>query len=87
MGRDSVVCIATRYGLDGPGIESRRGREAKLPATLKTGPGAQPNSYIMGDGSFQGVKQPGRGVEHPPTSSAEVKERDHLCLYSLRGLF
>ena len=25
--RDSVVGIATRYGLDGPGIESRRGGE------------------------------------------------------------
>jgi len=23
VGQDSVACIATRYGLDGPGIESR----------------------------------------------------------------
>jgi hypothetical protein len=29
----------------------------------------------MGTGSFPGVKRPGRGVEHPPPSSAEVKER------------
>ena len=27
VGRDSVVGIATRYGLDGPGIESRWGRD------------------------------------------------------------
>ena len=27
MGRDSSVGIATRYGLDGPGIESRWGGE------------------------------------------------------------
>ena len=27
MGRDSSVGIATRYGLDGPGIESRGGDE------------------------------------------------------------
>jgi len=27
MGRDSSVDIATRYGLDGPGIESRWGGE------------------------------------------------------------
>ena len=27
MGRDSAVGIATRYGLDGPGIESRWGGE------------------------------------------------------------
>jgi hypothetical protein len=26
-GRDGAVCIATRYGLDGPGIESRQGRD------------------------------------------------------------
>ena len=23
IGRDSAVCLATRYGLDGPGVESR----------------------------------------------------------------
>ena len=27
MGRDSSVSIVTRYGLDGPGIESRLGRD------------------------------------------------------------
>ena len=27
MGRDSSVGIATRYGLDGPGIESQCGRD------------------------------------------------------------
>ena len=27
VGRDSAVGIATRYGLDGPGIESRWGRD------------------------------------------------------------
>ena len=36
----------------------------------------------MGTGSFPGVKRPGRGVDHPPTSSAEVKERVELYLYS-----
>jgi len=39
----------------------------------------------MGTGSFPGVKRPGRGVDHPPTSSAEVKERVELYLYSLSG--
>ena len=29
----------------------------------------------MGTGSFRGVKRPGRGVDHPPPSSADVKER------------
>ena len=31
---------------------------------------------------FPGVKRPGRGVELPPSSSAEVKERVQLYLYS-----
>jgi len=39
----------------------------------------------MGTGSFPGVKRPGRGVNHPPLSSAEVKKRVHLYLYSPSG--
>jgi len=39
----------------------------------------------MGTGSFPGVKRPGRGVDHLPPSSAEVKERLELYLYSLSG--
>jgi hypothetical protein len=35
----------------------------------------------MGTGCFPGVKWPGRGVDHPPTSSAEVRERVELCIY------
>jgi hypothetical protein len=34
---------------------------------------------------FPGVKRPGRGVNHPPLSSAEVKERVELYLYSPSG--
>jgi hypothetical protein len=36
----------------------------------------------MGTVSFLGVKRPGRGVNPPPPSSAEVKERVELYLYS-----
>jgi hypothetical protein len=39
----------------------------------------------MGTGSFQGVKRPGRGVDHTPSTSAEVKERVELYFYSLSG--
>ena len=39
----------------------------------------------MGTGSFLGVKRPGHGVDHPPPSSAEVKERIELYLYSPSG--
>jgi hypothetical protein len=32
-------------------------------------------------GYFQGVKQPERGVDHPPSPSADVEERVDLYLY------
>jgi hypothetical protein len=35
--------------------------------------------------SFPVIKRPGRGVDHPPSSSAEVKERVELYLYSPSG--
>jgi hypothetical protein len=42
-----------------------------------------PTQLTVGTGSFsRGVKRPGRGVDHPFTSSAEVKERVGLYLYS-----
>jgi len=40
-----------------------------------------PASYTMGTGYFPGVKRPERVVEHPPPSSAGVKERAELYLY------
>jgi len=39
----------------------------------------------MGTGSFAGLKRLGRGVDHPPPSSAEVKERVEIHLYSPSG--
>ena len=73
---DSSVGIATLYGLDGPCIEYRWGRDFSAP--VQTSPGAHPACYTMGTGSFPGVKRPGRGVDHPPPSRAEVKERVEL---------
>ena len=58
---------------------------ARFSAPILTGPGAHPASYTMGTGSFPGVKRPGRGVDHPPPSIAEVKERVELYLYSTSG--
>ena len=77
-GPGSVVGIATGYGLDGPGIESQW--VARFSAPVQTGSEAHPASYKMGAASFPGVKRPGRGVDHPPPSSAEVKERVELYL-------
>ena len=76
-------CVATCYGLDGPGIEYRLG--LRFSAPVQTGPGAHPASYTMDTGSFPGVKWPWRGVDHPPTSSAEVKERIELYFSSPSG--
>jgi len=56
-----------------------------LSAPVQTGSEAHPASYTIGTWSFPGVKRPGRGVDHPPTSSAEVKERVELYLYSSSG--
>jgi len=55
---------------------------AKFSAPVQTGPEAQPASCVMGNGSFPGVKWPGRGVGHPFLSRARVKERVELYLYS-----
>jgi len=40
--RDSSVGITTRYGLDGPGIESRWGRNFLHPSRLAMGPTQPP---------------------------------------------
>ena len=84
MGRDSSVGIATRYGLDGPGIESQWG--ARFSASVQTGPGAHPASYTVGTGSFPRVKRQGRSVDHLPPSSAEVEGRVELYICSSFGV-
>jgi hypothetical protein len=58
---------------------------ARFSAPVQTGPGAYPASCTMGTGSFPGVKRQRSGVDHPPLSSAEVKERVQLYLYSPSG--
>jgi hypothetical protein len=60
---------------------------ARFSTHVQTGPGAHPASCTMGTGSFPGVKRPGRGVDHPPPSSAEGKDRVELYLYSAVGLY
>jgi len=62
-GPGSVVCIATGYGLDGLGIESRWGRD--FPHLSRPALGPDPASCKMGTGFFPGVKS-GRGVMLTP---------------------
>jgi len=54
VGRDSAAGIATRYGLHGPGIESRWGRE--FPHPSRPALGAHPASYTKGTESLPGGK-------------------------------
>ena len=57
----------------------------RFSAPFQTGPEDHPAFHKMGTRSFLGVKRPGRGFDHPLLSSAEVKERVELCLYSPSG--
>jgi hypothetical protein len=89
MGWNSSVGIATRYGLDGPGIESRwEGRDFPHPSRPALGP-IQPTIQWV-PGLFPGGKVAGAWRWPTTSSSAEVKER--VQLYSspplgLHGLF
>ena len=80
MGRDSSVDIATRYGLEGLGIESSWGRgfpNLFRPALGPTQPPVQGVPYLFPRGKMRR-----RGVNHPlPPYSAEVKETVELYLY------
>ena len=71
--RGRVVGLATRYGLDCPGIDSQCG--ARFSAPVQNGSRADPASYKMGTGSFPGVKGPRRGVDNPLPSRAVAEER------------
>jgi len=55
---------------------------ARFSAPVQTEPGAHPASDTMGTGCFAEVKWLRYGVEYPPPSSAEDKERVELYFYS-----
>jgi len=63
-GRDSAACIATRYGLDGHGIESRWGRDFPHPSRPALGLTQAPIQRVLG--LFPGDKAAG-AWSWPPT--------------------
>ena len=83
--RDGVVGIATRYGLEGPGIESRCWRDfphLSRPAPRPTQP---PVKWVR---AFPGSKG-GRGVvltTHPYLMPRFTKKSRAIPLCSLKGL-
>jgi hypothetical protein len=72
VGWDSLFGVATRYGLDGPGIESRLGRDFPQPSRLALWPTQPPLEWVLVP--FPGVKRPGRGDNHPPHLTARLKK-------------
>ena len=79
VGRDSSVGIATRYRLDSPGIESRWRRGFPHPSIPALGPTQPPIIWVPALSRW--AKRSRHGVDNPPPTSAEVKERE-LYLYS-----
>jgi len=72
--------------MDGAGIEFRwRGEIFRTRSDRSWGPPSLLYNGSMGTASFPEVKQPGRGVDHPPPSSAEVKERIQIYRYFPSG--
>jgi hypothetical protein len=85
-GRDVSVGTATVPTVPAGRSGVRISVWARFYAPVQTGRGAHPTPYTMGTRYFPGVKRPGRGVDNPPPSSAEVKERVELYLYFPSGL-
>jgi len=79
--RDSAVSIATHYGLDGPGIESRCGRDVPHLSRPAVRPTQPPIQRVPGTG----VKAAGTWRWPHTQSSAGVKEGVELHLYSPAG--
>jgi len=75
----------TRYGLDGPGLESRSGRKFPYPPIPALGPKQLPVQWVTGIDKAAGASRWASTI-----SSAEVEERIELYSYSpldLDGMF
>ena len=82
-GPGSSVGIVTGYGLDGPGIKSRWGRDFPHLSRPALGPTQPPAQWVPG--LSRGKERPGRDADPSPPSSAVGHERVALYLYSPYG--
>jgi len=57
--------------------------EARLSAPVQTCPGADPASYTVCAVPFSGVKEPERGVNHPPHLLPRLKKEYSYTFTSL----
>jgi hypothetical protein len=83
LGRDSSVGIAVGYELDGPGIESRWGRDFPHPSRPALGPTQPPIQLLTS--LFPGDKAAGALCCPPTPYCPEVKGRVELYLYYPSG--
>jgi len=81
VGWDSFVC--TSDSLQAGQFTDQMLVGTRFSALIQSGPGACPASYRRGSVLFLGVKEPGCGVNHPPSSNTDIKERVQQYLYSL----
>ena len=79
-GPGSVVGIATGYGVDGPGIDSRWGRNFPNLSRPALRPTQAPIQWV------QGLSRGGGDADPSPPSSAVVK-REELYLFSPYGSY
>ena len=84
VGRVGVFGIATRYGLDGPGIVSRWGRDFPQPSRLALEP-TQPFKQWL-PSPFPAGKAAGAWNWPSISSSGEVKDRAELYFTSNLGI-
>ena len=81
--RDSSLGITSSYGVVGPGIESRLGREFPHLCRTALGPTQPAIQWVPGLSRWQSERDVAMTTH--PQSSAEVKERVDLYLYSPSG--
>jgi len=80
---DKYICISTNWGWTVRGSYAGGGRDFPHQSRPVLGPTQPPVQWVPG--LSRGVKRTERGFEHPLPSSAEVKERVELYLYTPLG--